>query len=78
MNNIEIVTYAGHIDKAQLRYKIFSGSKYFYLRTVDSLCKSDDDFKEMYLYYKMKNNLPKFVVVKLLDYLEIGYFFTSK
>ena len=66
----------GFIDKAQLRRKAFKDSKYYYLRTVELLCQADPDFAKEYSFYKLKKNMPKNIVYRILKHIDFEVIFT--
>ncbi|MCH2045585.1 MAG: hypothetical protein MK212_15820 [Saprospiraceae bacterium] len=70
-NKVTIIMYAGFIDKAELREKVFNGSKYLFLRTVDAMCFFDPAFAKHYGYYHLKKNIPRPIVEAILEYMEL-------
>lgn len=70
-NKVTILVYAGRIDKAEFREKVFNDSKYHFLRTVDDMCFFDSDFKDVYKRYYRSNSLPKRIVIMILTYMEM-------
>lgn len=72
---VTLLMYSGFIDKSEFRDKVFNGSKYFYQRTIIALSQADSEFKEKYKYYHLKNNLPKHLVISILEHIDLGFNF---
>ena len=72
---IDIYSIFGMVSKTEVREKVFTDSKYYFLRSVELLIQADEEFARLYAPYKLKKNVPKKIISKLLEHMDIPHRF---